>query len=190
AAIALAGIGKLPATLADRSIEIALKRKTSSEPVERIDSRARAALGELARKMVRWAIDNNAEVQSAEPVLPSALDDRARDNWRPLIALADAAGGKWPGRARAAALALSRRRHEEGIAVAALAAIRDLFAAQHTDGLGSRRIVAALTADRTSRWNECNRGKPLSEAQLAWLLRPFEIYTASFGRAPGYRLAD
>jgi len=109
----------------------AVKRKTSSEPVERIDSRARAALGELARKMVRWAIDNNAEVQSAEPVLPSALDDRARDNWRPLIALADTAGGKWPGRARAAALALSRRRHDEGIAVAVLAAIRELFAATY-----------------------------------------------------------
>jgi len=30
----------------------------------------------------------------------------------------------------------------------------------------------------------------LSEAQLARLLRPFEIYPASFGSARGYRLAD
>src|SRR5271169_1215879 len=37
AAIALAGIGKLPTTLADRSIEIKLKRKTTSEPVQRLD---------------------------------------------------------------------------------------------------------------------------------------------------------
>jgi len=190
AAIALAGIGKLPATLADRSIEIKLKRKTSHEPVERIDSRARAALGELGRKIVRWAIDNRAAVQSAEPVLPTVLDDRAGDNWRPLIALADTAGGKWPGRARAAAVALSGRRHDDGIAIEVLSAIRDLFAAQHADRLGSRRIVAELTADRTSRWKECNRGKPLSEAQLARLLRPFEIYPTAFGNAMGYRLAD
>ena len=147
AAIALAGIGKLPATLADRSIEIKLKRKTTNEPAERLDRHARGALGEVARRIARWALDNRAEVQSAEPLLPGALDDRASDNWRPLVALADTAGGKWPSRARAAALALSGRRNDDGIAVAVLAAIKDLFAAQGTDRLGSRRIVKALTAE-------------------------------------------
>jgi len=96
AAIALAGIGKLPATLADRGIEIKLKRKTTSESAQRLDRHARGALGEVASKIARWALDNRATVQGAEPVLPGALDDRASDNWRPLLALADAAGGKWP----------------------------------------------------------------------------------------------
>ena len=190
AAIALAGIGKLPATLADRSIEIKLKRKTTSESAQRLDRHARGALGEVASKIARWALDNRATVQSAEPVLPGALDDRASDNWRPLIALADAAGGKWPGRATAAALALSGRRNDDGIAVAVLAAIKDLFTAQRTHRLGSKEIVAALTADPTARWNESNRGKPLTEAQLARLLRPFEIYPTSFGSARGYRLSE
>jgi len=190
AAIALAGIGRLPATLADRSIEIKLKRKTTNEPAQRLDCHARGALGELASKIARWALDNGAKVQGAEPVLPGALDDRASDNWRPLIAVADAAGGKWPGRATAAALALSGRRNDDGIAVAVLAAIKDLFAAQHAHRLGSKGIVAALTADPTARWSESNRGKPLSEAQLARLLRPFEIYPTSFGSARGYRLAE
>ncbi len=190
AAIALAGIGKLPATLADRSIEVKLKRKTASEPAQRLDRHARDALGELARKIARWALDNKAKVQSAEPALPSALDDRASDNWRPLIALADTAGGKWPGRATAAALALSGSRDDDGIAVVVLAAIKDLFAARHADRLGSKAIVAALTADPTARWRESNRGKPLSEAQLARLLRPFEIYPTSFGSARGYRLSE
>ena len=121
---------------------------------------------------------------------PDALDDRASDNWRPLIALADTAGGKWPGRARAAALALSGTRTDDGIAVAVLAAIKDLFAAQRTDRLGSKGIVAALTVDPTARWSESNRGRPLSEAQLARLLRPFEIYPTSFGSARGYRLSE
>ena len=190
AAVALAGIGKLPATLADRSIEIKLKRKTASEPAQRLDRHARCALGEVARRIARWALDNRAKVQSAEPVLPGALDDRASDNWRPLVALADVAGGKWPSRARAAAVALSGRRNDDGIAVAVLAAIKDLFAAQHTNRLGSKAIVAALTADPTARWRESNRGRPLSEAQLARLLRPFEIYPTSFGNARGYRLAE
>ena len=56
---------------------------------------------------------------------------------------------KWPGRARAAAVALSGRCNDDGIAVAVLAAIKDLFAAQHTNRLGSKVIVAALTADST-----------------------------------------
>ena len=71
-----------------------------------------------------------------------------------------------------------------------LAAIKDLFAAQRTDRLGSKGIVAALTADPTPRWRESNRGRPLSEAQLARLLRPFEIYPTSFGNARGYRLSE
>src|SRR5271167_2084110 len=75
AAIALAGIGKLPTTLADRSIEIKLKRKTTSEPAQRLDRHARGALGEVARKIARWVLDNRAKVQGAEPVLPGALDD-------------------------------------------------------------------------------------------------------------------
>jgi hypothetical protein len=51
AAIALAGIGELPATLADRSIEIQRKRKTTSEPAARLDRHARGALGEVARRI-------------------------------------------------------------------------------------------------------------------------------------------
>jgi putative DNA primase/helicase len=104
APIALAGIGKLPATLADRSIEVKLKRKTTSEPAQRLDRHAHGALGEVARKVARWALDHRATVEGAEPALPGALDDRASDNWRPLLALANTAGGKWPGRASSVAL--------------------------------------------------------------------------------------
>jgi hypothetical protein len=46
-----------------------------------------------------------------------------------------------------------------------------------------------LTTDRTARWVESNRGKPLSEAQLARLLQPFDIYPASCGRDRAYYLA-
>jgi hypothetical protein len=107
-----------------------------------------------------------------------------------LIAVADAAGGQWPSRARAAAIALSGSRQEEGIAVAVLAPLRTLFAARNTGRLGSRGIAKALAADATGRWCEANRGKPLTDAQLARLLRPFEIYPTSFGNLRGYRLAD
>jgi hypothetical protein len=85
---------------------------------------------------------------------------------------------------------LSGNRKDDGIAVAVLAALKDLFAARHTSRLRSRTIVKALTADPTYRWSESNRGKPLSEAQLASLLRPFEVHPTPVGKSRGYRLTD
>ena len=64
------------------------------------------------------------------------------------------------------ALALSGRRNDDGIAVAVLAAIKDLFAAQRTDRLGSKGIVAALTADPTARWSESNRGQTVERGAI------------------------
>ena len=39
----------------------------------------------------------------ADPDVPDELHDRAADNWRPLLDIANAVGGDWPERARAAA---------------------------------------------------------------------------------------
>ena len=76
------------------------------------------------------------------------------------MALADAAGGQWPKLARTAAVALCGSRNDDGIAVALLAAIKNLFAQHHTRRLGSRTIVDTLTADPTGKWREANRGRP------------------------------
>jgi putative DNA primase/helicase len=93
------------------------------------------------RKIARWTSDQRAALQNADPDLPAALDDHAADNWRRLIALADLAGGAWPTWSRAAAQVLSDTRNDEGIAVAVLAAMKQLFALRGTDRLGSRTIV-------------------------------------------------
>ena len=46
-------------------------------------------------------------LRSARPQLPKALHNRPADNWRPLLAIADVAGGEWPKQARRAAETLS-----------------------------------------------------------------------------------
>src|ERR1044071_9963482 len=53
----LAGIGKLPGTLADRSIQIRLVRAKPGEVTARFDSRHTETEQELARKLARWAAD-------------------------------------------------------------------------------------------------------------------------------------
>jgi len=61
----------------------------------------------LRRQARRWCEDNLNILTAADPTVPETLTDRAADNWRPLLAVADRAGGAWPIRARDAALVLS-----------------------------------------------------------------------------------
>ena len=62
---------------------------------------------ELGSRARRWADDNLEKLRLMDPELPSKLNDRAADNWRSLVAIADTIGGSWPEAARRAALILS-----------------------------------------------------------------------------------
>ena len=103
----IALIGKLPPTLQDRSIVVQLERKRTRETVERRRADRTLDLVELCRKAARWVADHRAELDVCDPVPPDTLDDRAADNWRPLLAIAEVIGGNWPQHARTAARALS-----------------------------------------------------------------------------------
>ncbi len=65
-------------------------------------------LRELASQAARWMLDRRSELAQLEPTMPNGVHNRMADNWRPLLAIADLAGGEWPRRARDAALYLSR----------------------------------------------------------------------------------
>jgi hypothetical protein len=43
----------------------------------------------LAQKCRRWALDNLTRLRRADPPVPEALHDRAADNWRTLLVIAD-----------------------------------------------------------------------------------------------------
>ena len=92
--MALAVIKKLPGTLEDRSIVIPMHRQTAEERKRRKRLRGNrpSDLVDLNRKAARWARDHINELGDADPELPDELDDRAADNWEPLLAIADAAG--------------------------------------------------------------------------------------------------
>lgn len=111
-ACAIALIGLLPATLHSRAIEIALRRKLKEERVERLRLDKAEANG-LARQCRRWAVDHLESLKASDPELPEGLYNRMADNWRPLVAVADAIGSDWPQRARKAALALSNLIEED-----------------------------------------------------------------------------
>jgi putative DNA primase/helicase len=103
----IALIGKLPGTLQDRSIGVPLQRKLANERVERYGLKRSPLLHELRSQCARWASDHLERLKTADPMMPTELGDRAQDCWRPLLAIADALGGRWPAIARKAAVALS-----------------------------------------------------------------------------------
>ncbi len=193
---AIALIGKLPDTLEDRSICIGLERKRAGEGTERLSARILASLEPLRRRCWRWAQDNMAGLEDAEPDTPAGLHDRAADNWHALLAIADACGGEWPDRARSAAVALSGSKGIEpgSIRELLLFDIRDTFTASGSDRLFSSSIVAALSEMEGRPWPELNRGKPITAPRLARMLKPFGIETRTVRigdeRAKGYHLED
>ena len=104
--MAIAKIGGLPPTLWSRSIIIRMRRKTPSELVERFLPSHRVEVELLARRAARWAEDNLPRLRGTNPTMPAGLGSRAADNWRPLVAIADAIGSHWPTIARDTAMKL------------------------------------------------------------------------------------
>jgi putative DNA primase/helicase len=175
---AIALIGRLPDTLEDRSIMIPMRRRAPHEHVERLRSHPPAAVvfEELRRRAMRWAGDNAAELREADPAPPGDLNDRAEDNWTPLLAIADAVGGEWPDRARRAARALSGAVEAgDGTGEQLLADLRAIFSVRGAARMFSHDLVGDLNAKEDRPWKEWRRGNPLTQVQLAQRLRPFGI---------------
>jgi putative DNA primase/helicase len=177
AACAIALIGSLPATLADRAAHIDLKRRKASEAITpfRIDRVEHLTI--LARKLARWSKDNAEAIAAIDPELPAGMFNRAADNWRPLLAIAEAAGGGWPKRAREAALADKADGVEDAALVEVLLGdIRDIFTALGKDRISSAELIEKLCEITPRPWAEFGKsGKPLTQNKLARVLKPLGI---------------
>ncbi len=138
---AFATIGKLPTTIADRSIPITLRRRRRDEPLGRFRGRGPRQDGErLYERLAAWGSQNGDGLRQATPEVPDALDDRAADVLEALFAIADRVGGDWPERARGAALALAAgdARADDSVGVRLLVDIRRAF-----DGKGVDRLATS-----------------------------------------------
>ena len=146
-ACAISLIGKLPGTLADRSVPIELRRRRDDEPIESFRFDRTDHLDVLARRLARWAADNAECIAGADPNMPAGVFNRAADNWRPLLAIADAAGREWGVRARRALQCVRAGAADDGSArVTLLADVRAIFSERNADRLASADLVTALIA--------------------------------------------
>jgi hypothetical protein len=181
---AMAAIGRLPDTLADRCIVIRMQRKAAGEKCERPRKLETAGLN---RKCVRFVMDHAEAIANAQPELPASLHDRAGDIWEPLLALADLAGGDWPERARQAAVGLTTAAQESCPLGALLFDLFLVFKVEGAEKMFTREVLEGLSGLGNRPWHSMRRGPELTEAWLAQQLRPYGIkpQTIRVGEAVG-----
>jgi hypothetical protein len=193
-ALGMKGRRLLDTTLS-RCIDIELKRKRASETVDHFRAIDDAGLEELRRRALRWLIDYAEALKDAEPAMPDGFDNRLGDNYRLLFAIADLAGGDWPEMAREAAQTLTHTVDVASFGVRLLADIKAVFDEDKADCLSSTALVGKLTAEPDAQWSEWKSGKPITQNQLARLLKPFgiapgQVWIAADRQSRGYRRAQ
>ena len=168
----IARIGPLPVTLADRCIVFRMHRKKADEPCERL---RKFNPGDLKAKCLRFVLDHAEAIGTAEPALPSELNDRAADIWEPLLVIADLAGGSWPVRAREAAVGMATAAPDSNPIALLLFDMVLQFAHAGTERMFSAELVERLAGFPRRLWGTLLRGKPIDERWLARQLHPYGI---------------
>src|SRR5262245_18214127 len=193
-AVALAGLGGLPDTIMSRSIVIRMRRRAPDEKVEAWRHRIHAQEGEAIRDQVAlWAEGALGDVTNQWPEMPDGVTDRDADVCEALLAVADAAGGTRPERARVAALTLvtDARDSSPSLGVRLLSDLRDVFG--DNERLATDTILTQLHKIEEAPWGDI-RGKPLSDIGLARRLKDYGIKpkVVRIGRdvARGYEQRD
>ncbi|MFC3050563.1 DUF3631 domain-containing protein [Kordiimonas pumila] len=195
APMALASIGELSSTIMDRAVVITLKRKTARETVLRLvpDLPQKSILDR--RKLLKWSLDNEAQISNNLIEPPNIGNDRAVDNWLPLFTIANQVSAVWLDKCEAAYQALTESELQASLEDQLLIDIRLIFVEKAVTRISSQELVFELLADIDSRWHLANNGRAMKAPVVARILRPFRVKSRNlrFGngtQAKGYELSD
>ncbi|MFH8518249.1 DUF3631 domain-containing protein [Streptomyces gelaticus] len=174
-AVAVAGLGYLPDTITTRSVIIRMRRRARNEKVEPFRARLHEAEGNALRdRLAQWADTVREDVAARWPEMPDGVTDRPADVWEPLLSVADAAGGDWPERARAACVELvnAARADDKGsLGIRLLTDLRDHVMAG-IDRMPTVAILDRLCALDEAPWADMS-GRPLDSRGLAKMLAEY-----------------
>ncbi|WP_371791500.1 DUF3631 domain-containing protein [Streptomyces sp. NBC_01471] len=174
-AVAVAGLGSLPDTILTRSVIIRMRRRARNERVEPFRQRVHESEGHALRdQLARWADSVRERVDGAFPQMPDEVTDRPADVWEPLLAVADAAGGDWPKRARQACVDLvnAAKVDDKGsVGIRLLTDLRDQVF-NGIDRLPTVAILDRLHSLDEAPWADMG-GKPLDPRGLSKMLREY-----------------
>ncbi|NEA11160.1 DUF3631 domain-containing protein [Streptomyces sp. SID10692] len=174
-AVAMGGLGSLPDTILARSVIIRMRRRARNERVEPFRARIHEPQGHALRdQLITWAEQVRPRVDGAFPDMPEGITDRPADVWEPLLAVADAAGGTWPERARQACIDLVTAVSEDdraSLGVKLLTDLRDhVFPGEVT--VSTVEILHLLNGLEESPWGDLD-GRPLNARTLSKTLKEY-----------------
>ena len=167
-----------------------MKRATATEQIEERSPQGDDTLKRLQSMAWRWAEDHEDDLRTAVAsiVKPPNLRGRKGDNWKPLLAIAQVAGGHWPETARATAAALTGATAsdlEPTITTRLLGDIRMIFDEKGVEAVTPADLVASLNALPDAPWIEFRYGKPATTRTIAFKLKDYKIASTEPTRAFG-----
>jgi putative DNA primase/helicase len=168
---------RLPPPTLSRCNFVEMRRRKKDEQVAKFEHQDDSGLAELRSRARRWAIDNEETLRNSRPSIPEELQNRRADNWRLQLAIADLCDGAegYGERARAAAVRIEGKTDNSTKSVRALVAIKAIFQEVGSDAISSEDLISKMTRDEDSDWADWYRGKPITQAQLARLLKSYQI---------------
>ncbi|QGK71612.1 DUF3631 domain-containing protein [Allosaccharopolyspora coralli] len=186
---ALAGIaGHMPATITTRAITIHMRKRAPDEPVEEfLEEDVEGEAAPLREELAAWTEQASERLAGARPAMPAGVFDRSAEIWKPLIALADHAGGHWPDTARAACqhFVHATGGGTQSLGVRLLADLRDLFTARGVDRMTTVDILPALHGLDEAPWGDLY-GKPLDPRRLSKELARYGVASKNIKQPGGH----
>ncbi len=168
----IARIRKAHITWMDRSIIIKMEKKPTEIKLHKFNADTFFdEMRELRRKILRWSIDNS-NLELVEP--PNIGNDRAADNWTPLLSISKAISDKWYKKALNSMYKLQNIEVEDDKYVLLLNDIKAAFE-ERVDKIASQELCDYLNELKESPWGDYNHGKGITVSQLAKMIRAFNI---------------
>lgn len=170
-------IGTPKGPFASRSIPILLIRKSPEEKIEdfnKDEPETARQLDRLHRQIARWVKDREEHFQTSK-IDAAGLSNRSRDNWLPLLTIAELAGGRWPNEARFAS-GLGDPTARDSDEKILLRDLRNIFYSKKATWIPSRELVSDLKSQTHSPWATFGkRADGINEHQLGVLLKGFGV---------------
>ena len=127
-------------------------------------------------RLEAFALRGVDRLRGVRPDRLDGVDPRTKEIAKPLLQVAELAGGEWPSRARRALIELDGGDMEDPtIGVELLRDIRGVFDALDVDRISSKELRAELIEIEGSPWSEWRKGNPISQRAITDRLKPYGI---------------
>ena len=189
----IAGIGEFSDTLVSRSISIGLRRKGINEEIIYLDDGYFDEQAEMRSALENWSNTIDPEVLLKVPPVPDGVGNRMRDNWLPLLQIAQLAGVSWVEKCNDAIQELEIRRKAETSALTVndlLIDLREVLGIFTGPEIGSHELLQCLLCLADGDWHTADNGRTITSKWLAMKLRPYGITVQRRSDCNVYMLAD